>query len=346
MPGGSTPDTVTFGNAIGSSTATVTLDGNWAVGSLTFNTTGGGSYTISRSAGDTTSTLDADRQRNQQRRQPHDRCAGRARQQRQRQHHRRKQLDHLRANKREHRGSSLTKTDAGALILAGSNIYSGGTEVDGGILVAANGSNGSATGSGSVTLNGGTLASGTSGGSISGSVQAGSGASEIAPGGVGSIGKLTIGSLLTSSNLTLNFDLTTPGGSGDLLTITNGLTVGPDTPITFGTNPTATGDYPLIGGSFGTPNLGNFDLPAAPVGETYSLADRGGATSTSWLCPSLPPSSCWASVRSGCWAGRGGGSGRRERISARIGLGNGPGPGALGGGFGYGYNVAWLTLPK
>ena len=57
VPGGSTPDTVTFGNAIGSSTATVTLDGNWAVGSLTFNTSGGGSYTIACSAGDTTSTL-------------------------------------------------------------------------------------------------------------------------------------------------------------------------------------------------------------------------------------------------------------------------------------------------
>ena len=57
VPGGSTPDTVTFGNVIGSSTATVTLDGNWAVGSLTFNTSGGGSYTIACSAGDTTSTL-------------------------------------------------------------------------------------------------------------------------------------------------------------------------------------------------------------------------------------------------------------------------------------------------
>ena len=62
----------------------------------------------------------------------------------------------------------LTKTDAGALILAGSNIYSGGTEVDGGTLVAANGAKGSATGSGTVTLSGGTLASGTGGGSISG----------------------------------------------------------------------------------------------------------------------------------------------------------------------------------
>ena len=42
---------------IGSNTATVTLDGSWTIGGLTFSTTGGGSYVISRSAGDTTSTL-------------------------------------------------------------------------------------------------------------------------------------------------------------------------------------------------------------------------------------------------------------------------------------------------
>ena len=42
---------------IGSTTATVTLDGSWTIASLTFNTTGGGSYVISRCAGDSTSTL-------------------------------------------------------------------------------------------------------------------------------------------------------------------------------------------------------------------------------------------------------------------------------------------------
>ncbi len=85
----------------------------------------------------------------------------------------------------------LTKTDAGALVLAASNIYSGGTTLDAGALVAANGSDGSATGSGSVTLNGGTLASAAGGGSIQGNVQAGSGDCVIAPGGVGTIGPLS-----------------------------------------------------------------------------------------------------------------------------------------------------------
>ena len=269
VPGGSVPDTVTFGNVIGSRTATVTLDGSWAVGSLTFNTSGGGSYTISRSAGDTTSTLMltgsvTNSGGNHTIAAPVvlgsnvtvSTTAGSS-------------LTISGPVSESTVGSSLTKTDAGALILAGSNIYSGGTTLDAGTLVAANGSNGSATGSGTVTLNGGTLASGTSGGSISGGVKAGSGASVIAPGGVGSVGKLTIGSLLTASNLTtLNFDLTTPGGSNDLLMVTGNLTLAPNTAITFGTNPTAPGDYRLIGYGSLTGNVGYFDLPSGP----YSLS--------------------------------------------------------------------------
>jgi hypothetical protein len=104
------------------------------------------------------------------------------------------------------------------------------------------------------------------------------GASIIAPGGIGSVGTLTIGSLITASNLTLNFDVTTPGGSGDLLTVTNGLTVGPNTPISFGVDPTAFGEYPLIAvpSDFDTSTLGNFDLPTAPHGDAYSLAAIGG----------------------------------------------------------------------
>ena len=134
--------------------------------------------------------------------------------------------------------------------------------------MAANGTNGSATGSGTVTLSGGTLASGTGGGSISGVVQIGSVASEIAPGGIGSIGNLTIGSLVTASNLTtLNFDLTTPGGSGDLLTSRNGLTLAQHTAITFGTSPMAPGEYPLIGGNFGHAHAQLFRSSHRPVGQ-------------------------------------------------------------------------------
>ena len=59
--GGNVPgyvgDTATFGTAIGSTAATVTLDGDRGLSGLTLSTTGGGSYTLSRSGGDTASTL-------------------------------------------------------------------------------------------------------------------------------------------------------------------------------------------------------------------------------------------------------------------------------------------------
>jgi fibronectin-binding autotransporter adhesin len=54
---GSSGDTATFGTAIGSATATITLDGARTLSGLAFSTTGGGSYTIGRSSGDSTSTL-------------------------------------------------------------------------------------------------------------------------------------------------------------------------------------------------------------------------------------------------------------------------------------------------
>ena len=82
---------------------------------------------------------------------------------------------------------ALILNGPGIQVLAASNTYTGGTQIYEGTLVASN-SNGSATGSGTVTFSGGTLASGAGGGSISGSVTVASAASEIAPGGIGSIG--------------------------------------------------------------------------------------------------------------------------------------------------------------
>ena len=83
---------------------------------------------------------------------------------------------------------------------------------------------------------------------------------------------MTLGSLITSSNLTLNFDLTTPGSNNDLLTITNGLTLGQNTAITFGTDPTTPGDYRLISYGSLSGSLSDFDLPGVPPSTMYTLS--------------------------------------------------------------------------
>ncbi len=151
--------------------------------------------------------------------------------------------------------------------------------VNAGTLRVAN-TSGSATGSGNVTLNAGTLASGPVG-AISGNVMAGSGAHVIAPGGIGSIGTLSVGGVTTSANTTFNFDLGAPVASntysGDLVNLTGGgLTIGGQSAVTFGANPTAQGDYRLFGGNIGTwtPTTlaSSFSLPVAPAGLAYTLS--------------------------------------------------------------------------
>jgi autotransporter-associated beta strand protein len=174
----------------------------------------------------------------------------------------------------------LIKSGTGVLELSGANSYTLGTTVNAGTLIAAN-TSGSATGAGNVTLNGGILASGTIG-SVSGNVLAGSAAHTIAPGGVGTVGSLTIGGLTSSSLTTLNFDLGTGSGeitNGDLLTLGTGtVSIGSGTAITFGGTPVAGNDYRLIGDTSGTGAvvnaipLANFSLPTAPVGESFSLS--------------------------------------------------------------------------
>ena len=78
---------------------------------------------------------------------------------------------------------NLTLNGPGNVVLmAAANGFSGTTTLNGGTLVAANGGNGSASGSGLLTLNSGLLASDpTVGGAIGGSVAAGSGAAADRP---------------------------------------------------------------------------------------------------------------------------------------------------------------------
>lgn len=87
-------------------------------------------------------------------------------------------------------GGGLSKEGTGTLTLSGASTYSGGTSVDGGILVVAN-KDGSATGTGALSVNQGTLA-GT--GKIAGPVRLGNGIGEdafLAP-GINGTGKLTV----------------------------------------------------------------------------------------------------------------------------------------------------------
>ncbi len=168
---------------------------------------------------------------------------------------------------------SLTKTGSGAWSLTnGVSNYSGGTIINGGTLRVANTTGASATGSGSVTLNGGTLASGATG-SISGAVIAGSGAHTIAPGGVGSIGTLTVGSLTANNLSTFNFDLASLAGPNDLITDSSAFAFsGSGTAAIQVAYPgtVQNGTYKLIG--FNSTSLATGISPA-----NFSLSFNGGA---------------------------------------------------------------------
>ena len=154
------------------------------------------------------------------------------------------QLDGILADNTTTYKTSLTKAGTGTWTLTGANTYSGGTTVNGGTLVVAN-TSGSATGLGSVTLNGGTLTS--TAGTILGSVNAGSGAHAIAPGGDGSAGILSTGGITLGSLSTFKVDL-------------NGLTVG--------------SGYDRLIVTGGTPTLGNSTLSISTSGYMPGTGDR------------------------------------------------------------------------
>jgi len=174
----------------------------------------------------------------------------------------------------------IVKAGTGTQTIAGASTYTGGTAIDSGTLIVANAS-GSATGTGNVTMNGGVLASSGATAAISGNVVDGAASAyTIAPGGVGTVGTLTLGGLTTTSLGTLNFDLGTGSGeitNGDLLVLGSGtVSIGSGTNMSFGGTPVAGNDYRLIGDqSSGTVvdaiPLGNFSLPSAPAGLAWSL---------------------------------------------------------------------------
>jgi autotransporter-associated beta strand protein len=136
-----------------------------------------------------------------------------------------------------------TGSSNGVLTLTnGGNTYTGGTVLNSGTLVASGTNDVWTLGTSTVTLNGGTLASGPgvnvqigNGGNTP--VVAGSGAHTIAPGGIGAVGTLTLGSTLSlNSHSTLAFDVSDSGGS-DLLNVLGVLSVTGGLPATVSVNP-------------------------------------------------------------------------------------------------------------
>ena len=167
-------------------------------------------------------------------------------------------------------GGSLTKIGAGTLTLTGANSYTGGTTVTDGILLIKN-RNGSATGTGAVQVNSGTL---SGRGTIAGPVAIGSGegpGAYLAPGVTASASSVTT----LQDTLTFNADgnFTPKLNSGKARAervIANGVTIAPGAKFTL----QLVGDkmlpteavFTLINNSSAAPINGTFaDLPEGAV---------------------------------------------------------------------------------
>ncbi len=172
-----------------------------------------------------------------------------------------------------------------------SDDYFGPTTLIAGTLEAANGNSGSATGSGTMTLNGGVLAAGPAGGTITGPVVAGNAAHTIAPGAALSSGYGTLnllGGLATNSytKLLFNFNLSTSLGTGsngakiyggDLLNLGGSSLNVTGGQIALANTLTQSGDYRLIDDATltgGAASLGDFTLPNQS-GISYNVVNRG-----------------------------------------------------------------------
>jgi autotransporter-associated beta strand protein len=217
-------------------------------------------------------------------------------------------------------GIALDAASTGRLTLTGPNVYAGGTTINGGTLNLAN-TSGSATGTGTVTINsGGNLATGQATvagsavktGAVAGTVVVNSGGS-IFPGGGAAAGSLTVGGLTAHSGASLNFDLVGGTSASADQIISNGTVTLDDlaTAKIFGSK-LAFGTYHLItfagGGTLGGSG-GTTTPPVNPggAGRTYQLTlDTSGLTlnitdtaserfwSTSGNDPAADGSGTWA----------------------------------------------------
>jgi autotransporter-associated beta strand protein len=193
-------------------------------------------------------------------------------------------------------GIALQKYGNGTLVLAGSSTYVGGTTIAAGTLVVSN-TSGSATGSSTVTLTGGTLASGPVG-TITGPVVAGAGAHVLAPGGVGTIGTLNLGSLSLNNNSTLDFDIN--GTSHDSLVVGGSLAITGTANIYLSTT-SLSGSYTLATFPLGTASANSFTLLDPPANYTLKV-DPTDLMLVPNAVATYSGTSTWTSLVSGSWS--------------------------------------------
>jgi fibronectin-binding autotransporter adhesin len=116
--------------------------------------------------------------------------------------------------------TSVAKSGVGTWVLRGANAYSGGTTVDGGLLVIAN-TTGSGTGTGGISVNTGATLGGS--GSIAGTVTVNDGGT-LQPGA--SVGTLAAGGLALAPGSLLAFEFNaSPSNDQVRITATDGLTI-------------------------------------------------------------------------------------------------------------------------
>jgi len=172
---------------------------------------------------------------------------------------------------------SLRKVGTGTFELTGNSSYSGGTIIDGGLLLANNAA-GSAAGSGSVQVNSGGALGGN--GNISGTVTVAPGGT-LAPGA--SSGMLPLGSDLNlQSGSALNIELggATPGVEHDQVAVTGTATLGGTLDLSYINDFTATPGQPFVILTAGT-LTGTFDAVNFPDGQAWFIDyDTGANTVT------------------------------------------------------------------
>ena len=168
-------------------------------------------------------------------------------------------------------GKTLTKTGAGALLLSGTNSYTGTTTVSSGTLLI-NGNSSAATGA--VAVNGGTLGgSGTIGGAVT--VNA---SGFLAPGN-SSAGILTVSSLALNSTSTVQFEVNgtaTAGTDYDQVVVSGGGALALDGAFTIA--------FGNISALANTTDINLISYSSSHTGDFTSLVSTGyyGGTGATW----------------------------------------------------------------